>query len=107
MFLTKSDFADKTWPDQVVALPEFGGKQVRVKTLTAGEFLRLADLEKRHQGKSYALWFITAVVDEAGEPLFGEDDIEAVDRLPFSVINRVVDAARAINFVPAEEAEVN
>lgn len=100
MFLTKSEILSKQWPAEEVELPEFDGRKVRVKTLSAVEFIRLAELEKAHPNKGFALWWVATVCDEAGAPIFGEEDIDAIAGMPISAVNRVVDAAKRVNRIP-------
>lgn len=99
MYLTKSEIASKQWPMEEVELPDFDGRKVRVKTLSAAEFLRLAELEKRHPNKGYSLWWITTVCDANGTPLFDESDVDLITTLPIGSVNRVVEAAKRVNRV--------
>jgi hypothetical protein len=101
--LNRTDILNRKWPMESVTLPEFDGETVNVKTLSAAEFLRLAELEKAHPQKGYALWWISCVCDEQGQPLFTVDDIEAITHLPISPVNRVVEVAKKLN-LPQEQA---
>lgn len=100
MLLTKNDILTKQWPAEEVPLPEFDNRTVRVKTLSAAEFLKLAELEKRHPQKGYALWWISTVCGPDGVPLFDESDIDLITTLPISAVNKVVDAAKRVNRIP-------
>lgn len=99
MFLTKQDIAAKRWPIEEVELPDFDGRKVRIKTLSTGEFLRLAELEKQHPTKAYALWWIVTVCDETGETIFDESDIDTIVGLPFSSVAKVSEAVKRLNRV--------
>ena len=106
-FLTREEITTTTWPVEEVLLPEFGSKKVRVKTLSAAEFLKLAELEKTYANKAYALWWIATVCDEQGQPLFSEADIDTITTLPISAVNRVVETAKRLNFATQGDAEGN
>ena len=105
MFLSKSDIVAKQWPVEDVELPEFEGKKVRVKTLSASEFLALAELERKYPNRGYALWWVSCVCGPDGTPLFDETDIEFITTLPISAVNKVVDAAKRVNRIPEAKGD--
>ena len=98
MFLNRDQIVAQRWPSEEVLLPEFGeGSKVLVKTLSAAEFFQMAELEKAHVGRGYALWWITTVCDADGRAIFTIDDIEFLTTLPIGTLNKVVEAAKRVN----------
>lgn len=106
-FLTRDEIVKQTWPVVEVDLPDFAGRKVRVKTLSAAEFLRLVELEKQHPKQAYALWWVLSVCDTDGKAIFAETDIDVIAGIPFGSVMAVVDAARKLNRIPTEQAEGN
>ena len=91
---------------QEVPLPEFGdGVSVYVRQLTAKEWseFRMSMLNSKFEkdkdklGELKERYIIFCMVDEAGQPIFSLDDLETVKQWPAIVVNRLNDAADALN----------
>lgn len=101
-FLTKQDIINA--PDRVfdeVEVPEWGGK-VRIASFTADQALRYGDVQRlRSEGKSsqnpLTLMLVMCIVDENGNQLFDEKDLEALGKRSTEALLRVVKAVREIN----------
>lgn len=96
-----------------VAVPEWGG-EVRIRSLTAADrdsyeqwLMSLPD----ESGPSQRMVGMRArmaslsVVDEAGERVFSESDIEALNKKSAAALGRVFDAITALNAINAAEVE--
>ena len=74
---------------------EWGGT-IYLRPFTAGDLARL-DTESNDPGANAAMLVILSVTDSEGEPLFTEDDVEAVKAKSLSALNRVAQAVNEIN----------
>ncbi|MBN3852812.1 hypothetical protein G3N59_05405 [Paraburkholderia sp. Ac-20340] len=95
---------------EVINVQEWGG-EVRVAVLSgAGREKVQAAAGKLSTVQFGALLLALTLIDEAGAPLFGEDDIAALANKNVDVISRVLDVAIRVNKLTVsdvEEAEKN
>lgn len=94
-----------------VEVPEWGGRKVRIIAMTAAD-RDLWELEaylERKQGPSAknvrAKLVARCLVDDAGERVFGEGDIEALGRKSAKALDRLYDAARKANGLTSAEVK--
>lgn len=98
-------------PSVDVEVPEWGGT-VRVRMLTGGERDAFEAGTITRHGKKVeqnlvnirARLVALCAVDEKGERLFGEGDVEALARKSAAALNRVFEAARLLNGLTEEAA---
>ena len=107
--LTSADFlsAKVNQNLQEVVLPKLGGS-VYVKEYNVCEHerysIKVADAKK---GKANATAFATVALDEKGERIFTDDDIDKLACMPSSVIYPVIAKFRELNNDDVDEAEKN
>lgn len=95
-------------PTEAVPVPELGGgATVLVRTLSAGEFLRLRQQVQEDPDRAYAHWLTSCCVNEDGSPLFTQADAEALAGADIRVVSRLIEAAQRVNVASAETAAKN
>lgn len=91
---------------KIIAIPELGGKQVRVRALTAGEradfkaqFIdrETGELDVQRMAESDIRLCAESVVDANGNRLFGPEDVEALKQKNPAIIARIADAAARLS----------
>lgn len=81
-----------------VLVPEWGdGAVLKVRTLTAAEFLVLSGKIETDKDRAYAHWIVASVVDDEGKCILTEDDVTALAEKSFPVIQRILEAAQKLN----------
>jgi hypothetical protein len=111
-FLTAADILGASDEEiRIVEVPEWGGKKIRMRTLTAGEsgeFMSLAS-DKAKQGEAPLYILMMSLVDEAGRRLFKKADIETLKKRSLKVVMRIQDIAMDLNGLTdkAKEAAKN
>ena len=107
MFANRESFYAVPPPGfETLEVPGLG--TVRVKPLTAGERDRFEQAGAESGGKYVRARFLVAgVVDEAGRPIFTDDDLPRLDELPAAVVQPVVEAiARLGKLTPEDMKEL-
>lgn len=99
-----------------VSIEELGG-DVFVRSLTEGEFDRLARIEqdseagqKEVANSSRVLMVRFGVCDETGKNLFADEDFDLIRGIPFQVVNQLIEAVRQATGLKkgaVEDAEKN
>lgn len=94
-------------PSRAVAVPEWGGREVRVKSMTGAERdayeldiyaeREAAKKESRKPRNVRARLLVRCLVGEDGKLLFGEADIEALGAKSAAALDRLYDVARTLN----------
>ncbi|WP_165250198.1 hypothetical protein [Paludisphaera soli] len=108
--LSRSDFFKAVEPRRErVEVPALGG-YVNVRQVTAGEvdelesrMSRLSRRERRRQSRARTVAMVA--VDDAGSPLFGEDDVESLADRPVAELEPILRAHIKLNTVSTEEAD--
>jgi len=92
---------------EYVELPEWGGG-VYVKAISAKDGLEIVG-QGAADGPSFMEKLLArAIVDEAGRPIFTEEDMPFVMEKPRAAVNRLMEAAmRVSGFGKIDEAEKN
>ena len=97
-------------PREKVEVPEWGG-EVWVRAMTAAERDRLEEAVLDGKAASVrALVAAMCMVDERGERLFGDQDVEALARKNAQALDRVFQVARRLSRMresDVEDAEKN
>ncbi len=85
MLTREAILALKDLPEKEIEVPEWGGS-VRIRSLTLSERFRWLKLQTENEGdygavlRLASLPMITwAMIDDAGKPLFTEEDVSALD----------------------------
>ncbi len=86
-----------------VVVDVVGHEQVRIKELSCGEFRNFINAESPDD--QYGRLLVASIVDEAGELVFGPDDVGVVDKLPYSVVRPIWNAALTLNKLNAKDDE--
>jgi hypothetical protein len=60
---------------------------------------------KPKTGELYARLVVASVVDESGKQVFTEDDVAAVSELPWTLVERICDAANRVSKLDAKALE--
>ena len=100
----------KDLPTIGVAIPEWDGTVVQVRALTAGEAEQYGReaLQAQSGGGSLlnmmARLVVKVVVDELGDRIFGDDDVDAVSGKNAKAVQRIFEAAQVVSGM-AEEPE--
>lgn len=110
MTLTKEAiFAAQDLKTESVSVPEWGG-DVLVQTLTgtAKDDIERGCFEDNKSGKINvrARYVAACIVDEKGNRLFTEQDIEALGRKSAKVLDRLFDKASELNAITQKDVEV-
>ena len=87
-----------------VEMPEWGG-EVRVRPLSAKASMAIVSKDDEPQSTMAARLIVASLVDEAGEPLLGEDDIGAVEDLDAKGVLRLSREIMKLNGLAADEIE--
>jgi len=90
-----------------VAVPEWGGV-VRVRGLTGAErdALEAEAAELRRPLDNFRARYVArCIVDENGERIFSDEDIEALGRKSAAALNRVFEAAVRLSALTEEDVE--
>jgi len=93
-----------------VSVPELGGT-IGIRRLSYADAVDLADAAKHADGSTAGQerfmvdLVISCTCDAQGERLFGDDDADAVRRLPATALQRIADAALRVNGLHAEAIE--
>jgi hypothetical protein len=87
-------------------VPEWGGKSVRIRSLSGAEAVALADAGRGKQDGAIRLTVISAV-NAAGELVFSESDIPRLLKKPMAGFMRVQREVFRFNGVQTEEAAKN
>jgi hypothetical protein len=91
---------------EVIACPELGDDaNVIVRRLTASEFVELNEKAREHPEKAYVYWLVASVIDDAGNPLFSEDDAVALGEQDVLLVQRLTEAAQRLSVVTKEQAK--
>lgn len=96
-------------PSEIVEVPEWGGS-VRVRTLTGRERDTMGAALMGSSGKPNFAEFdrrlvAASMVDENGNPLFGQDEIEALGRKSSLALQRVAAVAQRLNGITEAKIE--
>lgn len=83
-------------PTRDVAVPEWGGA-VRIQALTGAAREALGQAAQSGAGNFQARLLAASLVDEAGQRLFTDADIEALGRKSAAALQRVFDACQQLN----------
>lgn len=100
-------------PSEILSIPEWDGKSVRIKTMTGEErdAWEASTILGRGQNRRVNLHNIRAsliaqvVVDDAGTRLFSKADIEALGQKSAKALDRIFDVAQRLNGLRAEDIE--
>ena len=88
-----------------VEVPEWGGS-VYVRQFTGAELIqKVRPIVKDNPDNAEVMLVVWACVDEDGNQLFTEADIEALEKKNGAVIQRIAAEALLFNFGPDEEAK--
>lgn len=96
--------------DQVVKIPEWGG-EVRVRAMTAGardafeQDAFEASRDKKPLGNIRARLVARCVIDEQGNPLFADADIEALGKKSAAAMDRIYEAVLRMNAMRESDIE--
>lgn len=82
--------------EREVNVPEWGCK-LRVRGLTVAESERFEALQGESWAQQMAFVAIAGTVDEAGAPVFGPDDVEALTGKSIAALRRVSEAVLALS----------
>ena len=90
-----------------VAVPEWGdGAEVYVAELTAAEVEKLVgDTQDGECECTMAIVAVRTVVDESGERVFRDEDVEAVSGLSGAALTRIMAVASDLNKIGADSVE--
>ena len=107
--LSKQSIFSAPLPHEDVPVPEWGG-DVRVAVMTGAMRDRLMALQANDapdvpSSVFEARLLICTVIDENNQPLFGEEDIEALRNLSRDAVERVLDVAMRLNKVAPAAVE--
>lgn len=96
-------------PRELLSVPEWGG-EVYVRGMTGAERdkLEFKLAQRRKAGKSTrfrASLAVATVCDENWNPIFGPEDVDAIDSMPAAGLGRVADVAMRLSGIGAEDAE--
>lgn len=97
-------------PTREVPVPEWGGN-VRVRTMSARDkdFFELAAIRARNDGdvnfSIRARYAAFCIIDEKGEPVFTDEDIEALGNKSSAALDRVYQAIEELNRLDPNEVE--
>lgn len=97
--LTKADIiAADDLKTEVVPVPEWGG-DVQIKMLSLGqvEEIRGQCETEQFKGKFHYLMLVTSMVDEAGQPLFQLNELDALAKKSGAALTRCLDVCNSIN----------
>ena len=97
---------------KTIAVPEWGG-EVRIRSLTAAQrdnYETLLMAQPKHDGmlrldNVRARFAVMSVVDDAGELVFTDADIETLAKKSASALGRIYDAVTALNAIAAADVE--
>ncbi len=91
---------------EVVNIPELGG-DIIVSEMTGAERENWENSieEKGRRTNLRAKLLVASLVDESGSRLFSQDDIEAVSKLPFSIIEKLCDISSKLNGFTSKEID--
>lgn len=96
---------------RVVEVPEWGGRKIRLRTLTAGESAEFTALaaDKTRQGEAPVHLLMLSACDESGKRLFKRNDMEVLKRRSLKAVMRLQDIAMDLNGLTekAKEAAKN
>ena len=89
-----------------VNIPELGG-DIIISEMTgaARENWENSIEEKGKRTNLRAKLLVASIVDESGNRLFTFDDVEAVSKLPFSIVEKLCDISSKLNGFTAEEID--
>jgi hypothetical protein len=92
-----------------INVPEWGG-DVRIKQMSALDRASLAEISNNEKGdignQRVMLKLLSLVlVDDQGQPLFNEDDIESLGSKSGNVLNRLANEALKLNAMTKEANE--
>jgi hypothetical protein len=90
-------------PRTEVEVPEWNGS-VYVRTLTGSERVRLSEILESGDATGAQVVALVAV-DEEGNRLFSEDDVDALSEKNGKALERIVSAAMEWNFVTEDSLE--
>lgn len=98
-------------PRVKVVVPEWGGLEVYVRTMTGAERDRweIETVPARQKAKDHtnirAMIAALTLCDEHGNLLFTQDDVEALGRKSAAALDRVVEAASKLNRFTDKDVE--
>lgn len=106
MLLNKSQILEADdLPTIEVEVPEWGGS-VRLKALRLADLISFqAARSNASNAEATAFLVSQSIVDEAGERVFEQGDVPALTRKNAKVIDRLADAALALNKMGAKHDE--
>ncbi|HQY30522.1 MAG TPA: hypothetical protein PK691_04520 [Thermomicrobiales bacterium] len=114
--LTRQDLvAARIRKTEDVPTPELGeGTFLRVRGMKTGEQAAIAEFMDRNPNASgttvgingFRIMFWRCVVDESGEPMFGEDDSDIADEFDFELVQRVCAAVMRLSGLAEDEGDV-
>lgn len=91
--LSRQAILDARPPTETVAVPEWGG-DVIVRALSVNDANKFGDIQKE---TAMGALIVASVVDEAGQPVFTEADIPALQEKSFAALKRVQDAVLRVS----------
>jgi hypothetical protein len=105
--LTKKQFLDADDKQyKIVELPELKGS-VRIRSMSGKDELKFEEVKKNKEASEWIFWAIAQYcVDEKGEQMFDESDVEAIKEKSSSSIKRIFDAILELNTISDEKVEI-
>ena len=108
MYLTKEQIISAEDVKTVdVSVPEWGGV-ARVRNLSALErerFIRDTQKKELDLSQTKIAWVARCLIDDNGNPLFSESEVELLGAKSARALDRVVDAIESINALTAESLD--
>lgn len=94
--ITRDSILNRKLPQETVEVPEWDGSVV-VRSLTAGEYLKLVQRMKDDTDRAVYHWIAAATFDEEGNRLFSDEDVPALEGQPYSVTERLLSVIMRLN----------
>jgi len=91
-----------------ISIPEWSKETIYVQELSGTQLEMLQRHAEMVKGKAvirhqYVLLIIASLVDEKGEYIFSEKDIEALEKQPATLLARIVEVANRVSGVVASD----
>ena len=98
--ITKETFFEQKRNVIEVEIPELKDS-VYVREFSIAEFYEVVEegneIEAQSDGVVAYKWIIAGICDKDGNPIFTDDDAEAIKAMPLTIANRLYEAAHELN----------